>query len=90
MLLILAKLRRVKPALLATVALMLASCGHPQPIRIHSDPNQEALDRLHDKTETDDIEIFIRNHPELDAETKQALREGTVSRSAVAAREKRK
>lgn len=71
------------------LTLALMSCGHPLPIRINSDPNQEALDRLHDQTEADDVEIFIHIHPELDAQTRRDLRDGTVSRRTVAERLRR-
>lgn len=73
------------PVLLAALAL-LPACNNPRPIRINSDPNQEAMDRMHDKMEEDDIELFIRKHADLDDQTKRELRDGTISRSEAARR----
>jgi hypothetical protein len=77
-------------ALPASLALVLAACGPVRPIRVNSDPNQEALDRLHDQVERDDVEAFIAAHPELDARTKRELRDGTISRREAAERMKRR
>jgi len=56
-------------------------CGAPKPMRINSDPNQERQERVQDRVEGDNIDAFLSEHPELDAETKKALREGTMSRT---------
>ena len=72
-------------------ALALAACGTTlRPIRINSDPNQEALDRMHDAQEADNVEAFIAAHPDLDTLSKRQLRDGTLSRSEAGQRLKQK
>jgi hypothetical protein len=71
----------MKNLVLIALVLPLTACVAIKPVKIHSDPNQERLERTEEKVERDNIEAFIAEHPELDAKTKKELREGTVSRS---------
>lgn len=70
----------MKRAFLPIIVLALSACGTIQPIHINSDPNQESLERLEDRTEQNNVDAFIADHPELDAETRKGLRDGTISR----------
>jgi len=61
--------------------LVTTACVRLHPIAIDSDPNQERLERLQEKTEQENIEVFIAEHPNLDDDTRRELREGTISRN---------
>lgn len=65
-------------------SLLLTACLPIQPkaVRVDSDPNVQESERLHDKIEASDIDIFIGDHPDLDEKTKKDLRDGTISRHA--------
>lgn len=73
---------------LALAAGLIAGCVTARPVHINSDPNQAALDRLEEKNEQANIEAFIAEHPELREGTKEALRDGTLSRHEVLRQEK--
>ncbi len=75
---------------LVIVMLVLSACVKVAPIQINSDPNLERLERAQEDMEKDNVEAFIAEHPELDAETKKALRDGTMSRSAAEEKLKRR
>ena len=71
----------IKPHFLLIIFLMCSGCTWSvKPIHVNSDPNEEFRERMREKTELDNIEAFIAEHPELDAPTKKALRNGTISR----------
>jgi hypothetical protein len=72
----------MKNLVLIALVLPLTACVAIKPVKIHSDPNQERLERTEEKVERDNIEAFIAEHPELDADMRKALREGTLSRAA--------
>ncbi len=80
----------MKRATLLLSVLCLAGCGSPRPIHINSDPNQEALERMEEKTEQNNIDAFLADHPDLDGETRKGLRDGTVSRHEALERLKRR
>lgn len=50
------------------------------PVRVDSDPKQESRAKTQDKVEADAIEAFITEHPDMDEQMKQDLRDGTISR----------
>ena len=77
-----------RAAVAALVALGAAGCVEIRPMHINSDPNQEALERMEEKTEAQNVEAFIVDHPELDAGTKKELRDGTISRHEALERQK--
>ncbi|MBV9080412.1 MAG: hypothetical protein JO102_04750 [Elusimicrobia bacterium] len=63
--------------------LPLSACGSAvsfHPVTLNSDPNQETLQRWDDQAEEQRVSAFIADHPELDAQTKKELRDGTISR----------
>jgi hypothetical protein len=55
-------------------------CVTWKPATIYStDPSHAAQQRLEDQTNKSNVEAFIAAHPELDAETKRELRDGTIT-----------
>jgi hypothetical protein len=61
--------------------LLLPACVTIKPVQINSDPNQERLQRIEERTERDNVEAFIAEHPDLSVTMRKQLREGTLSRS---------
>ncbi len=58
----------------------LNGCVHWQAVQINSsDPNLAAQQQMDNKTDADNVKAFIINHPELDAETKKELRDGSLT-----------
>jgi predicted small lipoprotein YifL len=79
------------PSLLSLLFMMgLTGCGVKwAPAKIHSeDPNRALEERVQEKTNQANAEAFILAHPELDEETKEGLRKGTITPASILDREK--
>jgi hypothetical protein len=76
--------------LAAGVLLAGSGCVSWRPADIsNSDPNLAAQQRTERHVESDNVSVFISDHPELDAETKKELREGRITLHEARARLKR-
>lgn len=66
------------------VLLGLSACTniHIKAVRADSDPHLQDQERLREKIEETNTDVFIQEHPELDDQTKKDLRDGRISRKA--------
>jgi hypothetical protein len=72
------------------VIMATSGCVAWRPVDIaHSDSALAQQQRTEQKVESDTVEVFIVDHPELDEQTKKDLRDGTVTIPVVLERMKK-